>query len=110
MRPFADFLRDHRGGRTMDEATDILSEAVATVAESGGTATVTLSFKIKQGAKHDGTLEIDADLKLKLPDGKGGTQTFFLTPENDLTRQDPRQENFDIGPGLPSSVHRGLAG
>lgn len=106
-RPFMDFLREHRNGVTHDELSDALQELVAAVTseERGGTLTVTLS--VKPIGKSDG-LEVGAKVTIKAPQPHPGVSIFFPTPENNLVRQDPRQQSMELRP-VPAAAHKGIA-
>lgn len=116
-RPFLDLLREHRGGLTHDELSEALNRLVAAVMDERKAGDLTLKVTIKpQG---DGAVMVMDEVKLKLPKPTKGTSLFFVTPENNLIRQDPRQPNLplrEIGGaeravplGPPASAARGLA-
>jgi hypothetical protein len=93
-RPFMDVLREHRAGRTHDDLTEALHALNAAVAETGKGGTVTLVVKV---APHgDGAAMVTATVSSKLPKVQGGGAIFFLTPENNLERQDPRQHEMPL--------------
>lgn len=107
-RPYADLLREHRGGLTHEELSDALRDLVIAVAEEGKAGSLTFTVKIKPMGKGDG-LEISADIKSKPPAKTPGVSIFFATPDGALVREDPRQKNLElreIGPGM---AHRGIA-
>lgn len=107
-RPFMDFLREHRNGQTHDELSDALQALVAEVTDLGKSGTITLTVTIKPIGKSDG-LEVAADVKSKPPKGSPGVSIFFPTPENNLVRQDPRQQTMELREVAPASVARSLA-
>jgi hypothetical protein len=107
-RAFHDFLREHRGGHTHDELSDALQSLVAAVTEEGKSGTMTLTISIKPIGKSDG-LEVGAEVKVKAPKAPAGVSIFFPTPENNLVRQDPRQQNLELREIAPASVARSLA-
>lgn len=116
-RPFLDLLREHRGGMTHDELSEALQRLVAAVVEERKPGELT--FKVIVKPQGDGAVMVTDEVKLKLPKSTRGGSLFFVTPENNLMRQDPRQQNLplrdiggmekprDIGP--PASAVRGLA-
>lgn len=107
-RPFMDFLREHRGGATHDDLSDRLQELVAAVTDEGRAGTLTMTISIKPLGKNDG-LEVGVDLKIKPPVPKVGVSLFFASPENNLVRQDPRQQTMELREVGPASVARSLA-
>lgn len=107
-RPFMDFLREHRNGATHDDLSDKLQELVAAVIEEGKAGTLTLTVKVKPLGKSDG-LEVSAETKLAAPKPTPGVSIFFPTPENNLVRQDPRQQSLELREITPATAHRGIA-
>ena len=45
-------------------------------------------------------MNIKADVKVKEPTLSRGTSLFFLTPEGNLTRRNPRQQDLPLRPVL----------
>jgi hypothetical protein len=107
-RPFMDFLREHRNGSTHDDLSDALQALVAAVTEEGKAGTVTLTIKVKPLGKSDG-LEVAAEIKSSPPKAAAGVSIFFASPENNLVRQDPRQQTMELREVGPASVARSLA-
>jgi hypothetical protein len=116
-RPFLDLLREHRGGLTHDELSEALQELIEGVVAERKAGKMTLELTIKpQG---DGAVMVVSEVKVKPPKPADRASLFFVTPENNLVRQDPRQPNLplreiggkqapiEIGPS--ASVARGLA-
>lgn len=110
IRPFYDFLREHRAGLTGQEAGKGLNDLVAAVVDTGKAGTLTITFKIKPLGRDKGDgLEVSADVVVKSPTLPKGVSIFYPTPNNNLQRQDPRQADLplrEVGPGL---AHRGVA-
>ena len=107
-RPFMDFLREHRNGLTHDELSDRLQELVAAVTEEGRAGKLTLTVTIKPMGKSDG-LEVAAEVKSAPPKQTPGVSIFFASPENNLVRQDPRQQTMELREVGPASAARALA-
>ena len=107
-RPFYDFLREHRNGVTHDELADALNDLVAAVNEEGKAGTLAFTVSIKPMGKSDG-LEVSADIKVKPPKKTAGVSIFFSTPDNNLVRQDPRQQSMELREVAPASAARALA-
>lgn len=93
-RPFMDVLREHRAGRTHDDLTEQLQQLVAAVVETGKGGTITLRLDVKPHG--DGATMVTAHIGTKLPKAQGGGAIFFITPENNLERQDPRQADLPL--------------
>lgn len=98
IRPFSDWLRDQRGGATAEELATKMNELVAAVERQGKGGSLTLTIEIKPISKEmSGQLLVSDTIKVKLPEPKRGATLFFSTPENNLSRRDPRQAEL---PGL----------
>lgn len=93
-RPFIDTLRDIEAGHLLDELTDAQHSLVDAIRLTGkqGELTIKLVYK-PDGA---GQMTIKADIKSKEPALSRGTSLFFLTPEGNLTRKDPRQQEMPL--------------
>lgn len=108
-RPFMDFLREHRNGATHDELSDALQDLVAGVTAENKSGTMTFTISIKPMGRDSGALEVAADIKVKPPKTQPGVSIFFPTPENNLHRQDPRQQSLELREIGPVAAHRGVA-
>lgn len=107
-RPFYDFLREHRNGRTHDDLAGALNELTAAVVEENKSGSLTITIKIKP-AGNSGALEVAVDHKIKAPVSPPGVSIFFPTPENNLVRTDPKQMTMELREIAPASPHRGIA-
>jgi hypothetical protein len=108
VRPFNDLLREHRNGMTHDELSDALNELVAAVADEKRGGTLTFTVSVKPYGK-DGALEVSAETKVKLPKKTPGSSIFYVSPENNLLREDPRQTKMELREAPPTSAARALA-
>ena len=107
-RPFADLLRDHRRGATHDDLTRLLNELVQAVSEQNKGGSLTITIGMKPAGKSSGAYDISIEGKLKLPKQDPGSSIFFVTPENNLVREDPRQTTMELRE-IPPTAHRGIA-
>ena len=107
-RPFMDFLREHRTGITHDILSDALQELVAAVTQEGKAGKLVLTIGVKPMGKGDG-LEVAAQVDCKPPKETAGVAIFFPTPDNNLVRQDPRQQSMELREIGPATAHQGLA-
>lgn len=115
-RPFLDLLREHRNGLTHDELSDALNEVVEAVATERKAGKLSLTISIKPHG--DGAVMVMDDVKITKPKVSKGGSLFFVTPDNNLARQDPKQPNLplrEIGSAEPArelppaSAARGIA-
>ena len=93
-RPFIDTLRDIEAGGLLDELSETQHSLVDAIRQTGkgGELTIKLTYK----PDGSGQMTIKADVKAKEPILARGTSLFFLTPEGNLTRRDPRQQDLTL--------------
>lgn len=108
MSAFIKFLQEHRGGATEDEISEQIRDLVAAVSDERKGGKITITVEVKPIGKSDG-FEVGVDIKASLPKVKPGVSIFFATPDNCLTRQDPRQQTMELREIAPASVARSLA-
>ena len=106
-RPFMDLLREHRAGLTHDELTEALNELVGAVVEERKKGTLTIKLTISP--KGDGTVEVADEVTMKAPKRTKGSSLFFVTPDNNLERQDPRQNALPLREVPPAAAAKALA-
>lgn len=92
-RPFIDTMREIEYGHLLDELADVQKTVVDAVMETGkkGQITIVLNYT----PEGQGQITIATDLKSKIPALPRGKSLFFVTPERNLSRQDPRQMEID---------------
>lgn len=95
--PFMDTLLEMRAGKTHEEMTEKLHEVVHAVRESGKVGELTLKITVRPFSKgNTDTLNVEDEIKMKCPElDKGGT-VFFATPDDNLSRRDPSQNDLFI--------------
>ena len=93
-RPFIDTLRDIEAGGLLDELSEAQHSLIDAIrlTGKGGELTIKLTYK----PDGNGQMTIKADVKAKEPALSRGTSLFFLTPEGNLTRRDPRQQDLPL--------------
>ncbi len=95
-RPFFDVARDIRHGHFIDELGDALQSAVASVEETGKVAKVVVEIAIAPASKGQGAVKVADKITLKLPSLPAGETIMFVTPENNLVANDPRQSSLEL--------------
>jgi hypothetical protein len=96
-RPFAEFLREQRRGRTHDELSSSLNQLLEAVTETGKGGSLTLTVKVKPAAKGDTHMVTIADqVIVKLPEGDRGEALFFVDDDFNLTRSNPHQPSLPL--------------
>lgn len=96
-RPFSDTLRELRNGEALLDLAEHMQELVNAVADSGKTGSLTLTIEVKPFEKHSGALVLRDSIKTKLPKAEQRGTVLFSTPEGNLTRNNPRQDDL---PGI----------
>lgn len=93
-RPFIDTLRDIEAGGLLDELSETQHKLIDSIrlTGKGGELNIKLTYK----PDGSGQMTIKADVKSKEPILSRGTSLFFLTPEGNLTRRDPRQQDLTL--------------
>jgi hypothetical protein len=95
-RPFAEFLREQRRGELLNDLTEALHEAVTAVGEHQLAAEVTLKIKIKPAGELGGAVQVQDEIATKLPKPKTAPSVFFITPDNNLSKNDPHQTKLEL--------------
>ena len=119
-RAFHDFLREYRRGAAHDELSDALQELVGDIAQEGKAGKLVFTLNIKPAESKDGALSITDEIKVVPPKKTKGGSIFFVSPENNLVRDDPKQQRLplrEVAPGeaprdigsVPSSIAKALA-
>ena len=83
----------HRGAVTAQADTE-LAKAIAAVKEHGKAAEVTIKVKIEPSGGDE--VSVTAECSSKLPKPKARPAIFFMTENNDLTRDDPKQTSLPL--------------
>ena len=93
-RPFIDTLRQVDGGFLLEEMAETQRELVQAIQHTNrrGTLTLTLTYT----PEGQGQLSIEAAVKAKAPTLPRGRSLFFVTPDANLDRNDPRQQTLDM--------------
>jgi hypothetical protein len=103
-RAFAIFLQELRDGRTHTELTTQLAALLEKVKETGKGGELTLKLKVKpagRGSDVDKIVIADS-ITITLPKPERGEDFFWLTEENDLSRNHPRQQSLELRDAKPS--------
>jgi hypothetical protein len=95
IRQFTDVIRDMRFGETLDEISEEFNKLVTAVESTGKGGE--LIFKVRLKPSSSGAIEVIDDIKSKIPQLAKGSSLFFATPEGNLVRNNPRQDEL---PGL----------
>lgn len=93
-RPFIDTFRHIEGGLLLEELAERQREILQAVSHTNkkGSLTITLNYT----PEGHGQVSIEADIKAKAPKLARGRSLFFLTPDANLERNDPRQQEMEL--------------
>jgi len=89
---FIETLRGLRDGKTLTELEEAMNELVEAVRDTGRKGSVTL--KIDLTCVTDGIYETSDNITLKAPWHALSNTLFFGTPDGNLVRHDPRQQDL----------------
>lgn len=92
-------LNNLEGGAFHDEGTVALKKVIADLndhrASHGGKPVGEITVKLKFTLDGD-MMDIKPELAVKVPKVSRGRSVYFVTPDNALSRQDPRQTEMDL--------------
>lgn len=92
IRPFVDTFRSVRYGELEQEMADALAALTLACRSTGRAGSITLKLSIKPGKA--GQMELSDDVTVALPKLERGTTLMFDTPEGNLQRENPRQQQL----------------
>lgn len=106
-KSFFDTVRDLRRGQFIDECADKLQEVVAGVEDTGKAGKLVIEITIKPASKGQGAVMVADKITVKLPQLPAGETIMFVTPENNLMPNDPRQKDLDLK-SVPAEIPANL--
>lgn len=111
-RSFFDTARDWRRGLFLDECADKLQEVVAWVEDNHKAAKLMIEITIKPASKGQGAVLVADKVTAKLPQLPPGETVMFVTTENNLVPNDPRQADLPLKsvPAAPAADLKNVNG
>ena len=102
-KAFAVFLQDLRDGRAHAELSTTLAELLAAVKETGKAGEITLKLKVKPASRGSDVdkVTITDTVAVKLPKPERGEDFYWLTDDNNLSRNHPRQHSLELREATP---------
>lgn len=94
MVPYTDVLRQIRKGAVAAEATEALAELVRKVDATHRPGTLTITLTVAPSKDHSSEKSVSARISSKVPAAEIPPGFFFSTPDGDLLRDDPEQEEM----------------
>jgi hypothetical protein len=112
-KAFSLVLQDLRDGRTHSELTVGMKELLAAVRDTGKAGTITLELKVKPTARGNevSKVVITDKVTIKAPKPERGDDYFFVTDDDNLSRNHPRQHSLDLreaGGGKPTELKEAI--
>lgn len=95
-RPFFDIAREIRHGLFLEDCAEKLQEVVKSVDENGKPAKLIIEISVRPAARVGGAVNIADKVTTKLPAMPAGETIMFMTPENNLVSNDPRQQSLEL--------------
>ncbi len=100
MADFISTVMEMRDGKVAAQVNQKFSELMTAIAEHQGKGSFTLKLSVtpaKLGLRDEvAEVEIDYDISMKKPFRKLSKAQFFMTPDGQLSRQDPNQFQMDF--------------
>lgn len=90
MRPFTDVLRDHRGGKLVNQLTERLAKVLEAVEETGKAGSITLTLKVSPSKGDEDVLEVVPAIKSVVPEADLPKALFYSDGEGSLLREPPK--------------------
>lgn len=98
-RPFATFLLETNKGRSHAELSAGLQELVAEVIRTGKPGSISYKVTVKPQPGNEQMVIVLDEIVRKVPRGERASSVFFVTDDNELVRNDPRQSSIFDMPG-----------
>lgn len=95
-RPFFDTARDIRRGQFLEDCADELNKVVKSVEDTGKPAKLLIELTVKPASKGQGAVVLSDKVRAKLPELPTGETILFVTVENNLVANDPRQKEMEL--------------
>jgi hypothetical protein len=95
-RPFFDTAREIRRGQFLEECADKMQEVIAAVEESGKVGKLVIEIAVAPASKGQGAVKVADKVSVKLPSLPAGETIMFVTNDNNLVANDPRQTALEL--------------
>ena len=95
-RPFFDVAREIRHGMFLEDCAAEMQKMVAAVDETGKSAKLIIEVTVTPAARVGGAVKIADKVTSKLPALPAGETIMFMTPENNLVANDPKQQSLEL--------------
>jgi hypothetical protein len=96
VRPAFDTLREIREGGLLDDVAAAINSATREVRETGRKAEITVKLTIAKAGKHPYAVNVRDVIAVKLPERDRPESIMFITDDDNLQVQDPKQRTLDL--------------
>ena len=94
---FPETILQLNNGAAVAELSAALTKTLAAVRESGKAGAVTFTVTVKPASKGvTNVVMVESQIKTKLPEPERGMTVFYVTDDNRLVRNDPRQQQLPL--------------
>jgi hypothetical protein len=94
---FPETILQLNNGAAVAELSAALARVLAAVRESGKPGSITFTVSVKPASKGiTNVVMVEAQTKTKLPEPERGMTVFYVTDDNRLVRNDPRQQQLPL--------------
>jgi len=94
---FPETILQLNNGAAVAELSTALAKVLAAVRESGKAGSITFTVTVKPASKGvTNVVMVESQIKTKLPEPDRGMTVFYLTEDNRLVRNDPRQQQLPL--------------
>lgn len=95
-RPFFDTARDIRRGQFLEECAGELQNVIAAVEETGKAGKLVIEITVAPASRGQGAVKVADKITAKLPSLPSGETIMFVTTDNNLVANDPRQKSLEL--------------
>lgn len=105
-KAFAVFLQELRDGRVHADLSQQMEELLAKVKETGKGGELSLKIKIKPATRGGDVDKVTISdlITMNLPKPERGEDFFWLTDDNDLSRNHPKQASLELRDVTPAPI------
>jgi hypothetical protein len=93
-RPALDVLAELRRGKAKNDMTDKLHDLIQAVRDTGKKGELHIKLVVTPLKNDKSQVDVTDVIVVKTPGRDLPSSRFFLTDDNNLTREDPQQETF----------------
>lgn len=91
LRPFAEFLQEHRRGGALYDASVALQTLVKAIEETGKAGSLTIKLSLKPDTQYGTLVGVTDHISVKLPELGHPASVFYMDGSHNLVRSDPGQ-------------------